>query len=81
MDIFAKYEPNKNSFSVELVLKIVKGFDLQVDYLPRKGKHATYDKKTVNDLKKIETLDKETRIFLFDMIYMRKFKARKAYLK
>ncbi|CAM1361421.1 Transcriptional regulator (fragment) [Tenacibaculum sediminilitoris] len=41
-DIIGKYERNDNSSSIEMALKIVKTFDVLVDYLLGQGKHAFF---------------------------------------
>ncbi len=46
-DIIGKCEPNENSLSVEMAVKIAKVFDVPVDYLLDEGKHFAYDKETV----------------------------------
>ena len=80
-DIIGKYERNENSPSVEMALKIAQVFDVPVDYLLGQGKHATYDKETVQRLEDIQALDTETKTVLFNIIdtFLRDAKARKAY--
>ena len=80
-DIVGKYERNDNSPSIEMALKLAHVFDVSVDYLLGEGKHATYDKETINRLQKIESLDSETKTTLLTVIdtFLRDHRARQAY--
>lgn len=80
-DIIGKYERNDNSPSIEMALKIAKTFDVSVDYLLGQGKHASFDKQTLNRLNNIESLDENTKKTLFTVIdtFLRDAKARLAY--
>jgi len=80
-DIIGKYERNDNSPSIEMALKIAHIFDVSVDYLLGEGKHASFDKETLNRLNSIENLDENTKKTLFNVIdtFLRDSKARLAY--
>ncbi len=80
-DMVGKYERNDNLPSVEVAFKLADVFDVSVDYLLGKGKHAAYNKETVRRLEDIENLDQQTRSTLFNVIdtFLRDSKARIAY--
>lgn len=80
-DMIGKYERNDNLPSIEVAFKLADVFDVSVDYLLGKGKHASYDNETVKRLEDIETLDQHTRSTLFTVIdtFLRDSKARLAY--
>lgn len=80
-DIIGKYERNENSPSIEMAAKIADAFDVTLDYLIGKGRHAAYDKDVVKRIEEIQALDANTRATLFNVIdtYLRDYKARKAY--
>ena len=80
-DIIGKYERNDNLPSIEMALKLANVFDVSVDYLLGEGKHASFDKDTLNRLQNIESLDEHTKKTLFDVIdtFLRDAKARLAY--
>lgn len=64
-----------------MALKIAHIFDVSVDYLLGEGKHASFDKETLNRLNNIENLDENTKKTLFNVIdtFLRDAKARVAY--
>lgn len=80
-DIIGKYERNENSPSIEMAVKIADAFEITLDYLIGKGKHASYDKDTIKRIEEIQAVDPDTRAILFNIIdtYLRDYKARKAY--
>lgn len=80
-DMIGKYERNDNLPSIEVAFKLADVFEVSVDYLLGKGKHASYDNETIKRLEDIETLDQQTRTTLFKVIdtFLRDSKARLAY--
>lgn len=72
---------NDNLPSIEVAFKLADVFDVSVDYLLGKGKHASYDNETVKRLEDIEHLDPQTKNTLFTIIdtFLRDSKARLAY--
>lgn len=82
-DIICKYEPNDNSPSIEMAVKIADAFDVTIDYLIGNGKHAAYYKDVIERIEDIQALDTNTRATIFNVIdtYLRDYKARKAYAK
>lgn len=80
-DMIGKYERNDNLPSIEVAFKLADVFDVSVDYLLGKGKHASYDNETVKRLEDIEHLDQQTKNTLFTIIdtFLRDSKARLAY--
>ncbi|MCF6341156.1 MAG: helix-turn-helix domain-containing protein [Sulfurimonas sp.] len=80
-DMIGKYERNDNLPSVEVAFKLASIFDVSVDYLLGKGKYIAYNKKMIDRLDDIETLDEQTRNTLFSVIdtFLRDSKARLAY--
>lgn len=72
---------NDNLPSIEVAFKLADAFDVSVDYLLGKGKHASYDNETVERLNNIEKMDDKTKSVLFDVIdtYIQNFKTKQAF--
>ena len=64
-----------------MAAKIADAFDVTLDYLIGKGRHAAYDKDVVKRIEEIQALDANTRATLFNVIgtHLRDYIARKAY--
>lgn len=80
-DMIGKYERNDNLPSLEVALKLSEVFDVSLDYLIGKGKHASYNNETTKRLQDIEELDATTKKTLFQIIdtFLRDAKTRQAY--
>ena len=76
-----KYERGDAAPSIEVAKKIADAFEVSLDYLVGEGINAAFDKKTVQRLQDILSLDKETQQVLFRLIdtVIRDTKAKKAY--
>jgi transcriptional regulator with XRE-family HTH domain len=76
-----KYERGDAAPSIEVAKKIADAFEVSLDYLVGEGVNAAFDKKTVQRLQDILSLDKETQQVLFRLIdtMIRDTKAKKAY--
>lgn len=76
-----KYERGDAAPSIEVAKKIADAFEVSLDYLVGEGVNASFDKKTVQRLQDILSLDKETQQVLFRLIdtMIRDTKAKKAY--
>ena len=79
--IIGRYEKNDALPSIEIAKKIADCFEVSLDYLVGEGQNAKFDKKTIQRLNDIYTLDPEKKKTLFDLIdtYIRDFKTRKTY--
>lgn len=79
--MIGKYERGEAIPSVEAAKKIVDAFEVSLDYLVGEGLNAAIDKKKVERLQEIESLDVSTKSVLFNLIdtYLRDAKARVAY--
>jgi len=79
--MIGKYERGEAIPSIEAAKKIADALDVSLDYLVGEGKNASFDKKTVERIEEIQTLDLSTKNILFNLIdtYLRDYKARKAY--
>ena len=79
--MIGKYERGEASPSIEAAKKIADAFGVSLDYLVGEGQNASFDKKTVQRLQDIESLElpvKEKLFFLIDTV-IRDNKAKKAY--
>ena len=76
-----KYERGDALPSIEVAKKMADAFGVSLDYLVGEGQNATFDKKTMQRIQDIQTLDPSTQNVLFDLIdtYLRDAKARQAY--
>lgn len=76
-----KYERGDAMPSIEVAKKIADAFGVSLDYLVGEGQNASFDKKTLQRLQEIESLDPGTKGVLFNLIdtYLRDAKARQAY--
>lgn len=79
--MIGKYERGDATPSIEVAEKIADVFEVSLDYLVGKGINASFDKKTVQRLQDIQTLDDNTQSMLFRIIdtIIRDTKAKKAY--
>ncbi len=79
--MIGKYERGDATPSIEVAEKIADVFEVSLDYLVGKGINASFDKKTVQRLQDIQTLDDNTQNMLFRIIdtIIRDTKAKKAY--
>lgn len=53
-DIIDKYERNDNSASMVMAFKIVKVFDVPINFLLKEGKYDTCDKNNISDSMKLK---------------------------
>jgi len=76
-----KYERGDALPSIETAKKIADAFGISLDYLTGEGVNASFDKKTVQRLQDIQSLDNDTQTMLFKLIdtVIRDTKAKKAY--
>jgi transcriptional regulator with XRE-family HTH domain len=76
-----KYERGDAVPSIEVSKKIADAFEVSLDYLVGEGINASFDKKTVQRLQDIQSLDNDTQNMLFKIIdtIIRDTKAKKAY--
>ena len=79
--MIGKYERGEALPSIEAAKKIADALGVSLDYLVGEGINASFDKKTVQRLQDIESLEppvKEKLFFLIDTV-IRDNKAKKAY--
>jgi len=80
-EMIGKYERGKAVPSVDAAKKIADAFDVSLDYLVGEGINAAFDKKTINRLQEIQSMDAKSKNNLFDIIdaVIRDYKTRQAY--
>lgn len=80
-EMIGKYERGDATPSIEAAKKIADAFGVSLDYLVGEGVNASFDKKTVQRIQEIQTLDSNSQTVLFNLIdtYLRDAKARQAY--
>jgi len=76
-----KYERGDASPSIEVAKKIADVFEVSLDSLVGDGQNITFDKKIMERIKDIQSLDNDTQNILFNLIdtYIQNFKAKKAF--
>lgn len=79
--IVGNYERNINTPSIEVLLKIAKALDVNIDFLVGEGEFSSFDKDTVKRIEDIERLDDDTRKHLFFLIdnIIQNFKTKQAF--
>jgi transcriptional regulator with XRE-family HTH domain len=79
--MIGKYEREEAMPSIEAAKSIADAFNVSLDYLVGEGVNASFDKKTVQRLKEIQSLDGDTQKMLFKLIdtVIRDTKAKNAY--
>jgi transcriptional regulator with XRE-family HTH domain len=79
--IIGNYERNANTPSIEVLLKLVKVFNVSVDFMIGEGRLASYDKEVLKRIDDIERLDPDTKKHLFFLIdnVIQNFKTKKAF--
>ena len=79
--MIGKYEREEAVPSIEAAKSIADAFSVSLDYLFGEGVNASFDKKTVQRLQDIQSLDNDTQNMLFKIIdtIIRDTKAKKAY--
>ena len=81
--IIGRYERDEASPSIDIAKKIADAFGISLDNLVGDGINTNFDKKTVQRLNELQTLDPDKKSILFDLIdtYIRDAKTRLAYEK
>lgn len=76
-----KYERGDAIPSIEVAKKIADAFEVSLDYLIGEGQNVTFDKKTIQRIQNIQTLDINTQNILFNLIdtYIQNFKTKQAF--
>lgn len=79
--IIGRYERNEALPSIEVAKKIADVFGISMDQLIGEGQNVHFDKRTLQRLYDLETLEEEKKKTLFDLIdtYIRDAKTRKTY--
>jgi transcriptional regulator with XRE-family HTH domain len=67
-EAIGKYECNEASPSVETAKKIADAFEVTLDYLVDETAMPTFDKKSVNRLKDIQSLSEEDKKHVFALL-------------
>lgn len=80
-EIISKYEKDSVMPSIEMAKKIADAFGVSLDFLVGEGQNASFDKKTVQRMQEIESMDAEAKERLFSVIdsVIRDYKTQKAY--
>lgn len=75
-EIIGTCEPNENSPSIEMALKMAKAFGVTVDC-----EYSSYDQDTIDRIKSIQKMDTNTKSVLFNVIdaYIQNFKTKQAF--
>ena len=78
---WGKYERGDASPSIDVAKKIADAFEVSLDFIVGAGINATFDKKIMQRIQDIQTLDTTTQEMLFNLIdtVIRDQKAKKAY--
>jgi|SRR5690554_7197559 len=66
--IIGNYERNANTPSIEVLIKLVRVFNVSVDYIIGEGQLSALDKDVLKRIEDIEELDPETKKHLFFLI-------------
>lgn len=76
-----KYERGDAIPSFEVAKKMADAFGVSLDHLVGEGQNVDFDQKTMERLRRIQTLDQGTKSVLFNVIdtYLRDASAREAY--
>jgi len=76
-----KYERGDAIPSIEVAKKLADAFEVSLDYLVGEGQNASFDKKTIQRLMDIQSMDDNTQNVLFDVIdtYIQNFKTKQAF--
>ncbi|MCP3659667.1 MAG: helix-turn-helix transcriptional regulator, partial [Bacteroidetes bacterium] len=79
--IISKYERNINLPSIEAALKICQLFKITSDYLLGNTNYSSYDKPLMDRVQAIQSIDKETKTKLYEIIdvYLRDANTKKFY--
>lgn len=82
-EIISKYEKDNVMPSIEMAKKIADAFGVSLDYLVGEGQNASFDKKTVQRMQEIESMEPDFKERLFSIIdsVIRDYKTQKAYSK
>lgn len=81
--IIGNYERNTNTPSIEVLIKLAKVFNVNVDYIIGEGEFSSYDKDLIKRIEDIEKLDTDTKQHLFFLIdnVIQNYKTKKAFAK
>ncbi|WP_299436549.1 helix-turn-helix transcriptional regulator [uncultured Maribacter sp.] len=76
-----KYERGDATPSIEVAKKIADAFGVSLDYLVGEGQNVSFDKKTLQRIQDIQSLDESTQSVLFNLIdtYIQNFKTKQAF--
>ncbi len=76
-----KYEREDAIPSIEVAKKIADAFEVSLDYLVGEGQNVSFDKKIIQRIKDLQSLEPGKKQTLFDLIdtYIRDAKTRQAY--
>ena len=80
-EMISKYERGIAIPSVDAAKKIADAFEVSLDYLVGEGINASFDKKTLQRLQEIESMNSEFKGHLFSIIdsVIRDYKTQQAY--
>ena len=80
-EIISKYEKDNVMPSIEMAKKIADAFGVSLDFLAGEGQNASFDKKTVQRMQEIESMESSFKDNLFSVIdsVIRDYKTQKAY--
>lgn len=81
--IIGNYERNVNTPSIDVLLRLVRVFDVSVDFLIGEGGLSSYDKEVLKRIDDIERLDPDIKQHLFFLIdnVIQNFKTKKAFAR
>lgn len=79
--MIGKYERDEAVPSIEAAKKIADALDVTLDCLVGESNNSSFDKKTINRIKELQTLEENKKTILFDLIdtYIRDAKTKQAY--
>ena len=79
--IIGNYERNTKAFSIDILVKLTKAFNVSLDYLVGEGELSQYDREVLKRIEGIEQLDEDTREHLYFLIdnVIQNYKTKKAF--
>lgn len=80
--IIGRYERNEAAPSIDVAKRMADAFEVSLDYLVGEGQNAAFDKKILNRIQEIQSMNPDFRNQFFSIIdsVIRDYKTQQAYL-